>query len=68
MNRQELIKVFPSEKTASEAKFFAGSKIFLRQSETQSKIWFGALLFLNVEKEISGLLGDSGLHLEVVCN
>jgi hypothetical protein len=28
----------------------------------------GALLFLNVEKEIIGLLGDSGLHLEVVCN
>gem|GEM_PF-511309 len=28
----------------------------------------GALLFLNVEKEISGLLEDSGLHLVVVCN
>jgi hypothetical protein len=28
----------------------------------------GALLFLNVEKEISILLGVSGLHLEVVCN
>jgi len=63
-----LIKVFPSEKIASEAKFFAGSKIFLRQSETQSKDMVGALLFLNVEKEISGLLEDSGLHLVVVCN
>jgi len=28
----------------------------------------GALLFLNVEKEISSLLEDSGLHLVVVCN
>ena len=67
MNRQELIKVFPSEKIASEAKYFAGSKIFLRQSET-IKDMVGALLFLNVEKEISGLLEDSGLHLVAVCN
>ncbi len=50
MNRQELIKVFPSEKTASEAKFFAGSKIFLRQSETQSKIWLEHCCFLMLKK------------------
>ena len=59
---------FLQKKLHLRLSIFAGSKIFLRQPETQSKIWFGALLFLNVEKEISGLLEDSGLHLEFVCN
>jgi hypothetical protein len=40
----------------------------LRQSEKQSKIWLEHSLFLNVEKDISGLLENSGLHLVVVFN